>query len=99
MDMVSPFVSGSTAYLAPHQNEPRIDAIDGVKGVLRSLLALGRPHTCSVSKGMPVLSAPKRSLSLRIPSSCRQRSFEPQLLKIGRKISHVRQRIAKCIGV
>src|SRR5271165_888802 len=32
MDMVLPFVSGSSAYPAPHQDEPRIDAIDGAKG-------------------------------------------------------------------
>ena len=38
MDMVLPFVSGSTAYPAPHQDEPRIDAIDGAKGVRWSFL-------------------------------------------------------------
>src|SRR5271166_1753582 len=32
MDIILPFVSGSSAYPAPHQNEPRIDAIDGAKG-------------------------------------------------------------------
>ena len=32
MDMVLPFVSGSSAFPAPHQDEPRIDAIDGAKG-------------------------------------------------------------------
>jgi hypothetical protein len=30
--MVLPFVFRSTAYPAPHQDEPRIDAIDGAKG-------------------------------------------------------------------
>jgi hypothetical protein len=36
MDMVLPFVSGSSAFPAPHQDEPRIDAIDGAKGCRRS---------------------------------------------------------------
>jgi hypothetical protein len=29
---------GARPYPAPHQNEPRIDAIDGAKGVSRSIL-------------------------------------------------------------
>src|SRR5208337_2421565 len=33
-------VSGSTAYPAPHQDEPRIDAIDGAKGCPAVILDL-----------------------------------------------------------
>ena len=52
---------GARPIRPPHQDKPRIDAIDGAKGVCRLFLT---SHTRSLSNGMPVLSA-RRPLILK----------------------------------
>jgi len=57
MVIVLPIRLGERGLSGPSQDEPRIDAIDGAKGVRRSFLTRRRPHTRSLSKRTLVLSA------------------------------------------
>src|SRR5271166_1374069 len=87
MDMILPFVSGSSAYPAPHQDEPRVDAIDGAKGARGSFLT---PRTSTYTLSFEG----NASLFCSLTRSSRRRGNQTAHLGVDPHLGATRQRLS-----